>query len=181
MKNMKDSEESIDSEIDKFLEKYRDKNISISYDENKNKFNTEEITKSLKKLRNKLINPSEFKEEYTKFVDNIVKFEYYKSKKEPGSVSPNQKKMIRYARDLKDIIDLYNLKSDSDTSKKGEGLKILNNKQILNRLPVLLAQIEAGNNSIRIKNEARKILYSLYRSKLLTKTVYNNLIKSIRT
>ena len=88
--------------------------------------------------------------------------------------------MIRYARDLKDIVDLYNLKSDSDTSKKGEGLKILTDKQMLNRLPILLAQIEAGNNSIKLKNEARQILYSLYRSKLLTKTVYNNLIKSIR-
>ena len=88
--------------------------------------------------------------------------------------------MRRYARDLKDIVDLYNLKSGSDTSKKGEGLKVLNNKQMLNRLPILLAQIEAGNNSIKLKNEARQILYSLYRSKLLTKTVYNNLIKSIR-
>ena len=171
----------IDSEIDKFLEKYGDKNISISYVENKNKFNTEEITKSLKKLRNKLINPSEFKEEYNKSVDNIVKFEYYKSKKEPGRVSPNQKKMRRYARNLKDIIDLYNLKSDSDTSKKGKGLKILNNKQMIDRLPILLAQIEAANNSIKLKNETRQILYSLYRSKLLTKTVYNNLIKSLRS
>ena len=148
----------IDSEIDKFLVKYGDKNISISYDENKNKFNTEEITKSLKKLRNILINLSKFKEEYNKFVDNIVKFEYYKSEKEPGSVSPNQKQMRRYARDLKDIVDLYNLKLDSDTSKKGEGIKILNNKQMLNRLPILLAQIEAGNNSIKLKIEARQIL-----------------------
>ena len=170
----------IESEIDKFLEKYGDKNISISYDKNKNKFNTEEITKSLKKLRSKLINPSEFKEEHNEFLDIIVKFEYYKSEKEPGSVSPNQKKSIRYARDLKDIVDLYNLKSDNDTSKKGEGLKILSNKQMLNRLPILLTHIEAGNNSIKLKNEARKILYSLYRSKVLTKTVYNNLIKSIR-
>ena len=113
-------------------------------------------------------------------MDNIVKFEYYKSTKEKGSVSPNQKKIIRYARDLKDIADLYNIKLDCDTSKKGEGLKILTNKQILNRLPILLAPIEAGNNSIKLKNEARKILYSLYRSKVLTKTVYNNLIKSIR-
>ena len=170
----------IESEIDKFLEKYGDKNISISYDENKNKFNTEEITKSLKKLRNKLINFSKFDEEYNKFVDNIVKFEYHKSEKEPGSVSPNQKKMRRYARDSKDIVDLCNLKSDGDTSKKGEGLKILNNKQMLNRLPILLAQIEAGNNSIKLKNELRQILYSSYRSKVLTKTVYNNLIKSMR-
>ena len=89
--------------------------------------------------------------------------------------------MRRYPRDLKDIIDLYNLKSDSDTSKKGEGLNILNNKQTLNRLPISLAQIEAGNNSKSLKNELRQILYSLYRSKVLTKTVYNNLIKSIRT
>ena len=127
------------------------------------------------------MNLSKFKEEYNKFVDNIVKFEYYKSEKEPGSFSPNQKKkMRRYARDLKDIVDLYNLKLDSDTSKKGEGLKILNNTQMLNRLPILLAQIEAGNNSIKLKNEVRQILYSLYRSKLLTKTVYNNLFKSIR-
>ena len=52
---------------------------------------------------------------------------------------------------------------------------------MLNRLPILLAQIEAGNNLIKLKNEARQILYSLYGSKALTKTktVYNNLIKSI--
>ena len=63
---------------------------------------------------------------------------------------------------------------------KGAGLKILTDKQTLNRLPILLAQIQAGNNSIKLKNEIRQILYSLYRSKVLTKTVYNNLIKSIR-
>ena len=85
-----------------------------------------------------------------------------------------------YVRDLEDIGDLYNLKSDSDTSKKGEELKILTNKQMLNRLPILLAQIQAGNNSKSLKNELRPILCSLYRSKVLTKTEYNNLIKSIR-
>ena len=108
-------------------------------------------------------------------MDNVVKFEYYKSEKEPGSVSPNQKNMRTYAKSLKNIVDLYNLKSGSDTSKKGEGLKILTNKQTLNRLPILLA----GNNSKSLKNEVRQILYSLYRSKVLTKTVYNNLIESI--
>ena len=49
--------------------------------------------------------------------------------------------MRRYVRDLKDIADLYNNKLVSDTSKKGEGLKILTRKQMLNRLPILLAQI----------------------------------------
>ena len=69
-------------------------NISISCDDkgDKNKFDTENITKSLKKLRNKFINPIEFYEEYNKFTDNVVKLEYYKSKKKYGSVSMNQKK-----------------------------------------------------------------------------------------
>ena len=68
----------------------------------------------------------------------------------------------------------------SDGWSSGSSLKILTNKQMLNRLPILLAQIQAGNNSIKLKNEIRQILYSLYRSKVLTKTVYINLIKSIR-
>ena len=50
---------------------------------------------------------------------------------------------------------------------------------MLNRLPILLTQIQAGNNSEKLKNEIRQILYSLYRSRVLTKTVHNDLIKSI--
>ena len=65
-------------------------------------------------------------------------------------------------------------------NKEGKGLKVLTNKQMLNRLPILLAQIQAGNYSKKLKNELRQILYSLYRSKALTKTVNNNLIKVIR-
>ena len=145
----------IESEIDRFLKDYGDKNIYISYGDkgNETKFDTENITRSLKKLRNKFINPSEFKEEYNKFINNVEELKNYKSKNN-ASFSKNQLKMKRYARNLKDIADLYNLKSDSDTSKKdigtskkGEGLKILSNKQMLNRLPILLAQIEGGNNS----------------------------------
>ena len=88
--------------------------------------------------------------------------------------------MRRYVKGFKDIVDFYYPKSGSDTSKKGEGLKILTNKQMFNRLPILIAQTEAGNNSNKLKNETRQILYSLYRSKALTKTVDNKLIKSIR-
>ena len=151
----------MDSKKDKFLKDYRDKNIKISYDKNKNKFSTEEITKSLDRLHNKLINFSEFNEEYNKFMDNFVKFEYYKFEKELGSVSPNQKDMRRYVKGLKDIVDLHNLKSGSDTSKKGEELKILTNKQMLNRLPILLAQIQARNSLKKLKNELRQI-YTRY-------------------
>ena len=170
----------LDSEIDKFLDKYEDKNIYVSYNKNKNKFKTAKINNSLIKLRNKLINFSEFDEEYNKFMNDVKGFEDYKAEKELGSVSRNQKKMRRYVKSLKDIVDFYNPQSGNVTSKKGEGLKILTNQQMLNRLPILLAQIQAGNNSESLKNETRQILYSLYRSKALTKTVYNKLIKSIR-
>ena len=90
-----------------------------------------------------------------------------------------KKKMRTYVKSLKDIVDFYNPRSGSDTSEKGKELKILTNKQMVNRLPILLAQIQAGNNSIKLKNKLRQLLYLLYRSKVLTKTVYNKLIKSI--
>ena len=50
---------------------------------------------------------------------------------------------------------------------------------MFNCLSILLAQIQAGNNYKSLKNELRQIIYSLYWSKVLTKTVYNNLIKVI--
>ena len=80
---------------------------------------------------------------------------------------------------FRDEYDSNGWSSGSGLNRKGKGLKILTNKQMLNRLPILLAQIQAGNNSNKSKNETRQILYSLYRSKVLTKTVYNNLIKAI--
>ena len=66
--------------------------------------------------------------------------------------------------------------------QEGTGLKILtpNPNQMLKRLPIALAQIKAGNNSESLVNEIRQIAYSLYRSKEITKKVYNNIIKSIK-
>ena len=61
----------------------------------------------------------------------------------------------------------------------GSGLKILKPQQMLARLPILLAQIKAGNNSRELKNEIRQLLYCLYRSKQISKTVYKNLIATI--
>ena len=58
-------------------------------------------------------------------------------------------------------------------------LKVLTPKQMLQRLPIALAQVKAGNNSESLLNEIRQIVYSLYQSKQITKKVYNNIIKSI--
>ena len=58
-------------------------------------------------------------------------------------------------------------------------LKILTSKQMLQRLPIALAQVKAGNNSENLLNEIRQIIYSLYQSKEVTKEVCNNLMKSL--
>ena len=63
---------------------------------------------------------------------------------------------------------------------KPSSFKILTPNQMLKRLPIALAQINAGNNSESLLNEIRQIAYSLYRSKETTKKVYNNIIKSIK-
>ena len=72
----------------------------------------------------------------------------------------------------------------SKESQEGEGtnkmLKILTPNQMLKRLPIALAQVKAGNNSESLLNEIRQIVYSLYRSKEITKKVYNNIINLIK-
>ena len=68
---------------------------------------------------------------------------------------------------------------EDEKSQEGKGCKILKPNQMLKRLPIALAQVKAGNNSKSLLNEIRQIVYSLYRSKEITKTVYNNIINSI--
>ena len=65
-------------------------------------------------------------------------------------------------------------------STQGRGLKILTPKQMLQRLPIALAQVKAGNTSENLLNEIRQIIYSLYRAKEITKKVYNNIMNSIK-
>ena len=65
-------------------------------------------------------------------------------------------------------------------SKYGERLKILTPKQILQRLPIALAQVKPGNTSENLINEIRQIIYSLYLAKEITEKVYNNIMNSIK-
>ena len=71
------------------------------------------------------------------------------------------------------------LEGDEEEVKEGKELKILTPNKLLIRLPILLAQIKAGNNSNKLKNEIRQILYLLYQYNEIAKKVYSNLIKSI--
>ena len=62
---------------------------------------------------------------------------------------------------------------------EGTGRKMLTPKQMIQRLPIALAQAKSGNNSESLLNEMRQIVYYLHRSKQISKKVYNNIIKSI--
>ena len=64
-------------------------------------------------------------------------------------------------------------------NQQGQGLKILTPDQMFSRLPITLAQLKAGNNYEKLKNEIRQLLYSLYRSKKLTKQLYKSLVDII--
>ena len=75
--------------------------------------------------------------------------------------------------------EIFNGPTGEESASRGEDLKILTKNRMLSRLPISLAQLKAGNNSEKLKNEIRQLLYSLYRSKKLTKNVYNNLINAI--
>ena len=73
--------------------------------------------------------------------------------------------------DIAELILHFNTKD-----QQGGSLKILKPNQMLSRLPISLAQLKAGNNSEKLKNKIRHLLYSLYRSKRLTKNICKNLI-----
>ena len=66
-----------------------------------------------------------------------------------------------------------------EQDQSGKGLKIVTSKQMLSRLSITLAQLNAGNNSEKLKNEIRQLFYSLYRLKKLTKQLYKSLIDTI--
>ena len=82
---------------------------------------------------------------------------------------------------IKEIINIVEriLYLNQLEQQKGEGLKIVTLNQMLSRLPITLAQLKAGNNSEKLKNEIRQLLYSLYRSKKLTKQLHKSLVDII--
>ena len=87
----------------------------------------------------------------------------------------NNTKKIRNRNNMVEIVKLI-LKCNQPEQRSG--LKILTLNQMLSRLPISLAQLKAGNNSEKLKNEIQQILY-LCRSKKVTKNVYKSLVDII--
>ena len=80
--------------------------------------------------------------------------------------------------DTKDMLELESEESAAERRNQ-QRLKILTPDQMLSRLQITLARLKAGNNSQKLINESRQLLYSLYHSKKLTKTIYKHLINAI--
>ena len=135
------------------------KNSPIKFSEVKNKQN-----EFLEQLNNIKIGKKNAQQKET--INNIDKF--YKSREE----------IINSFRDYVEMLSDANHNS-KHSETKGTGLKILTPKQMLQRLPVALAQVKTGNDSESLLNEIRQTVYSLYKSNRISKKVYNNIIKSI--
>ena len=121
------------------------KNNQIKFSEVKNKQNN-----FLKKLNEvKIGKKDDAKEEV---IDNLNKF--YNSREE----------VINFFRDYIEMLSDANYDSKQNETK-GKGLKILTPKEMLQRLPIALAQVKARSNSESLLNEIRKIVYSMYQSK----------------
>ena len=79
----------------------------------------------------------------------------------------------------KSVIEAISRLGDKEETEIGKGLKIMTPRQMITRLSFLLAQKQADNNSQKLNNEIREVIYFLYRSKNLSETVHNHLINSI--
>ena len=109
---------------------------------------------------------------------------------DPRDKSKEQKKTTVNIKNLynsrEEVVKMFNdyarnmSRNIYDSKQEGTGLKILTPKQMLQRLPIALAQIKSGNNSQSLLNEIRQIVYSFYQSKEITKKVYNTMLKSIK-
>ena len=135
------------------------RNSQIGFSEAKNKQN-----EFLNKLSNTKIGRKTLEQE--RITNNLEKFYY------------SRQEVINFSRDITEMLSDADYKAKQNETK-GKGLKILAPKQMLQRLPIALAQVKAGNNSENLLNEIRQIIYSLYQSKEITKKVYSNLVKSL--
>ena len=104
--------------------------------------------------------------EQEKVINNLKKFDISRGE------------VINFFRDYIEILSDANYKAKQNETKE-TGLKILTPKQMLQRLPIALAQVKTGNNSQNLLNEIRQIVYSLYQPKEITKKISNNIINSL--
>ena len=146
------------------------------YKDSKNFFNA---------IKNSQIKFSEARIKQNEFINKLSNIKIGKKTLEQKEVINNletfynsREEVFNFFRDYVELLSDTNYDARNNETK-GKGLKILTPKQMLQRLPIALAQVKAGNNSGSLLNEIRQIVYSLYQSKQITQKKCNNIIKSI--
>ena len=125
-------------------------------------------------MYNKLINPENVR--IIKILVDSIKKRLTRVKKSIEKVSENKTFKIGENEKIIDIVE--RILEFNNKIQSGQGLKLLTASQMFCRLPISLAQLNAGNSE-KLKNEIRQLLCSLYRSKKLTKHIYKSLVDII--
>ena len=120
-------------------------------------------------------------EKFKSYLGEIKKGNNKHKSKEQNNTLYNIEMLYKARNQAIKFYDDYSSMSEAKYKSKqnkteGKGLKILTPKQMLQRLPIALAQVKADNNSERLLNEIWQIVYSLYQPKQITKKVYNHII-----
>ena len=150
------SEQEPDQSIPKWVLVSKDRFDFIKLKINKNKdlatmINGERYTlNDANKLINKIAEKKIGKNSAIKEYNNLVN-------------KAEQIKKLRSTNSRQKMLKIFNYLEETFVESTEEGLKILTSNQMLNRLPITLAQLKAGNKSEKLKNEIRQLLYSLYR------------------
>ena len=122
-----------------------------------------DVNELVNKIAKQKIGKNNAIKEYNNLVDKAKQISNLRS-------TPHRQKILEIFNYLGEIFNWQ-------TERKG--LKILTPNHMLSRLPITLAQLKAGNNSEKLKNEIRQLLYSLCRSKKLTKKLHKSLVNII--
>ena len=125
----------------------------------------------INKIRDDKTHLPDVKNNQQKFKSYLGEIKKGKKSKEQKNTLYNIETLYKARNEAIKFYDDYSLMMSEAKTKatKGTGLKILTPKQMLQRLPIALAQVKAGNNSESLSNEIRQIVYSLYQSKKLQK------------
>ena len=107
-----------------------------------------------------------------------IKNRWSNLKDEVEKMSEDEKEIQKPDKILKIVKEILDFNKEIQ-KQRGLGLKILTPYEMLSRLPIFLAQLNAENNSEKLKNEIRQLLYSLHRSKNLTKNIYKSLFEIV--
>ena len=158
--------EKIKDDYNKFLKYIENESKGINYELFKDYFYSSVPSTLAKKLYE-----TKDKKENNELV-NVIKSWLIDLKNKIKEMSEDEKKIEKPDKLLKIVKEIFEFNKQKQL---GLGLKILTLNQMLSRLQITLAQLKAGNNSEKLQNEIRKLLYSLYRSTKLTQQLYKSL------